>query len=66
MTCAEWMRKVIFPDGPGGIGSEVNFIKTQAMKAGFTKSEVRRAKKELGLKTWHQKDESGENWFWRM
>ena len=41
-------------------------IREMAQKNGFTKAELRDARKSLRIKTFHQFDEEGEptNWFW--
>lgn len=43
-------------------------IRKKAKKRGFTKQELKAARKEMGVKTFHQFDEDGatENWFWYL
>lgn len=45
-----------------------NNVKAEATKNGFCKAELRQAKKDIGVKTYHQFDEDGatENWFWYL
>ncbi|MGC4018922.1 MAG: hypothetical protein QM793_06660 [Muricomes sp.] len=43
-------------------------IRKKAKKRGFTKQELAKARKVIGVKTFHQFDESGAttNWFWYL
>lgn len=43
-------------------------IRKAAKKRGFTKQELKAARKAVGVKTFHQFDEDGatENWFWYL
>ena len=61
--CAVWLKKILSCGA-----SEYKVVLESAEEAGFSKAEVRKARKELGVKTWHQVDGEGtdrlENWFW--
>lgn len=63
--CAEWLKAYLAPNM-----SEVNATREDARKAGFTKAELKSARKELGVKTFHQYDMTVEpwveNWFWYL
>ncbi len=43
-------------------------IREKAKERGFTGAELKEARKNLGIKTFHQFDEDGasENWFWYL
>ncbi len=43
-------------------------IRKKAKKRGFTEQELKAARKEIGVKAFHQFDECGatENWFWYL
>lgn len=64
MDCKEWLRKRL-KDGEYHL---CDVIKSEAYLEGFKKSELKKARKELGVRTWHQFDEDGatENWFWYL
>ena len=63
--CAEWLKGYLSSDM-----SEVNATRSDALKAGFSKAELKEARKELGVKTFHQFDLTAEprveNWFWYL
>ena len=64
MDCKTWLA-LYLSDGQVHLTTAVS----QKEKAlGYSKSELREARKELGVKTFHQFDEFGdtENWFWHM
>lgn len=60
--CEVWLRE-IFQDGESRLCNE---IRATAKKAGYTRAELKEARKRLGIKTFHQFDDGGatENWFW--
>ena len=64
MGCEEWLLEVLKDGGP----HLCDEIRTGARKAGYSRANPRRARKELGIKTFHQFDEDGEtpNWFWYL
>lgn len=61
--CSEWLKGHL----SAGM-SECNGVRESAKAAGFNRKELKAARKELGVKTWHQIDTEGypkiENWFW--
>ena len=59
--CAEWLKDFIGTDG-----CEYQFVKEHAFEEGFTKKELKEARRELGVKTRHLTDEDVENWFWYL
>lgn len=62
MSCKEWLKNYM-SDGELHLSTEVA---GKAKALGYSKSELREARKELGVKTFHQFDETGatDNWFW--
>lgn len=63
-NCKNWLKEYLIKNG----STECSFVKEEAKEAGFTKQEIKLARKELGVKTWHQFDEDGAtpNWFWHL
>lgn len=63
-SCEIWLRE-IFQDGQSRLCDE---IRTAAKKAGYTRAELKEARKRIGIKTFHQFDDVGatENWFWYL
>ena len=43
-------------------------LREEAAELGISKSQLKAARKRVGVRTWHQFDESGAtpNWFWRL
>lgn len=64
MKCREWLREKL-EDGRIHLCEDV---RGAALEAGFTRAELRQARKEIGVKTFHQFDEDGgtQNWFWYL
>lgn len=63
--CTVWLKRYL------ALGmSECSAVRADAFAAGFTKAELKAARKELGVKTWHQIDTLEEpridNWFWYL
>lgn len=63
-SCEKWLG-VLLGDGEMHLCDEV---RSGAKEKGFSKTELRAARKKLGIKTFHQFDEEGEtgNWFWYL
>ena len=63
--CSEWLKGYL----SAGM-SECNGVREAAETAGFTRRELKSAREELGVKTWHQVDKEGysriDNWFWYL
>ena len=63
--CSEWLKGHL----SAGM-SEYNGVRESAKEAGFNHKELKAARRELGVKTWHQIDTEGypsiENWFWYL
>lgn len=63
--CKNWLRGFL------SAGSmECGGVRQAARDAGFTKSELKAARRELDVRTWHQIDTAGEprvdNFFWYL
>lgn len=60
--CEKWLEKIL-ADGELHLREDV---REAARKEGFTFGELRAARKNIGVGTYHQFDECGqtENWFW--
>ena len=65
MDCVNWLKEYLGRDS-----LECEFVKEAAKRAGYSKEELRAARKILGVKTWHQFDRTEEpfieNWFWYL
>ena len=59
--CAKWLQK--FLQGKGWVACEV--VRAAAMKKGFTKGQLRAARKELGVSTDHDNRIGHDEWYWR-
>ena len=62
MTCEDWLAEQL-KDGSWHL---VDDIRDKFKKAGFKKSEFKAARKNLGVETFHQKEDDIDNWFWRL
>lgn len=62
--CLTWLEEKL-SDGELHL---CEWIRKEAKQKGFTKPELKRARLELGAKTFHQFDKDGatENWFWYL
>ena len=62
--CKKWLSDYLKKQR----GALVEETKIEAKKQGFGKSDLKQARKEIGVKTFHQFDEYGEtpNWFWYL
>lgn len=64
-SCKNWLKNLL----SCGM-SEYRGVKASAVEAGYTKGMLREARKELGVKTWHQVDTDAnpriDNWFWYL
>lgn len=64
-NCTAWLKRHLAPGA-----SECSGVREAAVEAGFTCRELKAARKELGVKTWHQVDEYDgqriDNWFWYL
>lgn len=62
--CHSWLRAIL----KNGKSYLCDSVKAEAVKKGFSKAELRQARKDIGVKTYHQFDEDGatENWFWYL
>ena len=63
-SCEEWLRGIL----QGGRAQLCDEVRVSAKKAGYTRAELKEARKCLGVKTFHQFDEAGatNNWFWYL
>ena len=63
MNCVEWLRNYLSAGA-----SEYGGVKSTAKEKGFSKAELKEARKILNVKTWHQIDHDEvpyiDNWFW--
>lgn len=59
--CKNWLREVL-SEGE----KEYSSVKESAARKGFSRFLLKKARKELGVKTFHQAipEEGTENWFW--
>ncbi len=60
--CGKWLEEIL-ADGEAHLCDDV---REAAKKEGFSKNELREARKSIEVGTYHQFDEHGqtENWFW--
>lgn len=63
-SCSEWLKEKLSD-------REIHLcedIREEAKQNGFTKAELKQARAEIGVRTFHQFDEDGEtrNWFWYL
>ncbi len=63
-SCKDWLSKKLANNAI----FLCDDVKQDAKKSGYTKSELKEARKELNVKTFHQFDEDGStpNWFWHQ
>ncbi len=64
LECEKWLGSEL-RDGEFHLCED---IRERAKESGFTGAELKTARKNLGVKTFHQFDEDGatENWFWYL
>lgn len=64
MNCEKWLYEYLTLEG--FVLCET--VRAEARKNGFSLADLKKARKILGVKTFHQFDEDGatENWFWRL
>lgn len=62
--CKDWLARQL----EDGVVHLCEDIRKRASERGFSKRELKNARIELGVKTYHQFDEDGpaENWFWYL
>lgn len=62
--CESWLKKQL-EDGEIHLCDDV---REAAKIAGYTRDQLKRARRLLGVKTFHQFDEDGQtrNWFWYL
>ena len=62
--CKKWLADYLKRQA----GALVEDTRAEAKKKGFTKLDLKTARKELGVKTFHQFDEGGQapNYFWYL
>lgn len=63
IDCSVWLKKFL--------NCEIRLcenVRAAAKENGYTKAELKQARKEIGVKTFHQFRENGptENWFWYL
>ena len=63
MSCADWLKLFLTK---GGNCVLCDIVREEALKQGFSRKDLRDARKELGVKTYHMFDDVGElpTWFW--
>ncbi len=61
MDCTNWLRDFI-----GGESAPSKYVSASAKAAGFTRAELKQARKDLGIKTEHRYigDQKEEAWYW--
>lgn len=65
VACRAWLSKLLADGEPHNVEN----IRAERKKAGFTKSEVSSAKKSLGVVSFNKtalKAEVTQNWFWQL
>ncbi len=65
VSCAAWLSELLADGGP----HNVETIRAERKKAGYTKSEVKAAKKSLGVISFNDanmQDVAARNWFWQL
>ena len=64
MDCMTWLT-LCLSDRQIHLSEE---IAEKARKAGYSRAELKKARRKLGVKTFHQFDEFGDtrNWFWYL
>lgn len=63
MSCEEWLRDFMFEMGP----MPSKYVSVSAKAAGFTRADLRAARKDLGVRTTQVRRE-GEDpaWYWEL
>lgn len=63
-TCEKWLFDFLTSQGL----TRCEVIRGEAVKLGFTKKDLKAARKALGVKCWNDFDINGEtlNWFWYL
>lgn len=63
--CGQWLYENL----SGGAAS-CDYVRREALEAGFTKNELKAARAEIGVKTRHEVDTCEapriDNWFWYL
>lgn len=64
MDCEKWLLELL-SDRDYHL---CDIVRAEARKAGYTREELKLARRSLGVKTYHQFDEDGAtpNWFWYL
>lgn len=64
MNCEKWLEILLQTEET----VLCDDVRERALKNGFTRKELKTARKNLGVKTFHQTadGESTENWFWYL
>lgn len=64
MDCEKWLSEYLRENGT----THCDIVREEAKKKHFGKSEFKKARKSLGVKTFHQFDEFGDtgNHFWYL
>ena len=60
MDCEKWLEKLLRTEGT----ILCDDVRIRALKNGFTRKELKSARKKLGVKTLDGK--TSENWFWYL
>ena len=63
-NCQEWLCKLLAKDKL----LLCDFVREEAKRCGFTRGQLKAARKILKVRTFHQFDERGAtpNWFWSL
>ncbi|MEG2050911.1 MAG: hypothetical protein RR012_01275 [Oscillospiraceae bacterium] len=63
-SCSTWLKRYLIEKG----ATQTNVVSGEAIKQGFTRSELKEARKFLGVKCFNDSNEQEEkrakNWFW--
>lgn len=63
IDCEQWLYELLKNEGH----CLCNLVRDEAKNQGYSKAELKAARKKLGVKTWHQFEVDGsstQNWFW--
>lgn len=65
VCCRAWLAKILADGEP----HNVDEIRTERKKAGYTKNDVNAAKQSLGVISFNDanlQDSAAQNWFWQL
>lgn len=60
--CAFWLLDYLYFHGPSLTGD----VRSAAKEKGYTRAELKNARKEAGVKTYHSFDDVIDVWYWHL